>query len=134
MSEPRPIAPSDQTTAAFWEATSKQELTLQKCSACGHVQHYPRGFCISCGQTHLETLQASGFGRIVSFTIVHRAPHPAFQPPYAVALVELREGPVVLTNIVGCDPDEIACDQSVQVTWEDLPDGRKLPLFTLERN
>lgn len=130
MSEPRPISPPDQTTAAFWDATRDRRLVVQRCTRCGHVQHYPRSFCTGCGVADPATIEASGAATIVSFTIVHRAPHPAFTPPYVVALVRLDEGPVLLTNLVTDDLDALACEQPVHLTWEALPDGRHLPLFT----
>lgn len=125
----RPIAPPDHMTAPWWDATREERFLVQRCGACGHHQHYPRAICTACGSTDLEYVDASGGGKIYSFTEVHRAPHPAFEPPYVVAMVRLDEGPVVLTNVVG--EGEIACDARVRVRWEELPDGRNLPLFEL---
>ena len=132
MSEPRPIAAADPTTASFWEATRAQRLVLQRCEACGRVQHYPRSFCSSCGDARIVQLEAAGTGTLTSFTVVHRAPHPAFTPPYIVALVRLDEGPTLLTNLVSSEPERVRCDARVRLAWEPLPDGRNLPLFTLE--
>lgn len=130
MSEPRPIADPDPVTQPWWDATREGRFLVQRCAACGHRQHYPRSICTACGGTDLTYDEASGRGTITSFTTVRRAPHPAFTPPYVVALVRLEEGPVLLTNIVGVAPDDVRCDMPVRLTWEDLPDGRKLPLFT----
>lgn len=124
------MAAPDSQTQAWWDATRESRLLVQRCRACGHNQHYPRPLCTECGSTNLEDIEASGRGSVYSFTVVHRAPHPAFTPPYVVALVRLEEGPVLLTNIVGCEPDDVGCDMRVAVTWETLPDGRRLPLFT----
>ena len=129
MSEARPISPPDSTTQAWWDATKKRTLLVQRCKTCSHMQHYPRALCTACASTDLEDFQASGLGRVYSFTVVHRAPHPAFEPPYVVALVRLDEGPVLMSNITGCPPEDVRCDMLVGVTWEDLPDGRRLPLF-----
>lgn len=127
--EPRPIANADVITAPFWDATRERRFVVQRCDACGHAQHYPRGICTACGSLGLSFVQASGRGTIYSYSVVHRAPHPAFMPPYVVAMVRLEEGPVLLTNIVGCAPEDVRCDMPVTVTWEALPDGRQLPLF-----
>jgi len=132
-SEPRPIAPADHITQAWWDATRQRRFLVQRCVTCGHRQHYPRNICTSCGGTELTDDEASGRGTIYSHTTVRRAPHRAFAPPYVVALVRLEEGPVVLSNIVGIEPGEVRCDMVVRLTWEDLPDGRKLPMFTGER-
>jgi uncharacterized OB-fold protein len=63
--------------------------------------------------------------------VEHRAPFrsPESIPPYAVALVETDEGARMMTNIVDCDPNDVAVGDEVEVTWEALPDGRHLPLF-----
>ena len=129
MTEPKPVAAPDTVTAPWWEATAERRLTVQRCETCEHHQHYPRALCTACGSTELGFVDASGRGTVYSHTTVRRAPHEAFEPPYVVALVRLEEGPMLLTNIVGCVPADVRCDMAVRVSWEDLPDGRKLPLF-----
>ncbi len=130
MTEPRPVAPPDSVTESWWDATRGGVLLVQRCGACGHAQHYPRSVCTKCKSPDaLNDEASSGKGRVYSFSVVHRAPHPAFEPPYVVALVRLDEGPMLLSNITGCAPGDVRCDMPVTVTWEDLPDGRRLPLF-----
>jgi len=130
MTEPKPVAAPDAVTQPWWDATAEGRFVVQRCDVCQHYQHYPRALCTSCGSTeHLGFVEATGRGIVYSHTTVRRAPHPAFTPPYVVAMVRLEEGPVLLTNIVGCAPEDVRCDMAVKVTWEDLPDGRKLPLF-----
>lgn len=129
MTEPRPVAPADSCTQEWWNATRDGRLLVQRCTACGHRQHYPRALCTACGSLDLGYVEASGRGTVYSFTVVRRAPHPAFAPPYVVALVRLEEGPLLLSNVVGCVPEDVRCDMRVALSWEDLPDGRRLPLF-----
>ena len=126
----RPIASPDAVTAPWWDATREGRLLVQRCRGCGHHQHYPRNICTACGTRDPEFVESSGRGTVYSYTIVNRSPDPAFSPPYVVALVRLDEGPVMLTNVVGCPPDMVRCDMAVTVGWEDLPDGRRLPVFT----
>lgn len=130
MSEPRPVPDPDQTSAPWWDATRMQQLVVQQCTQCGHIQHYPRALCTACEGTTLDFVETSGRGTVYSHTTVYRSPHPAFEPPYVVALVRLQEGPMLVTNIVGCEPSEVRCDQRVRVAWEPLADGRMLPVFT----
>ncbi|HEX9776367.1 MAG TPA: Zn-ribbon domain-containing OB-fold protein [Actinomycetota bacterium] len=130
MSEPRPIAPPDAVTEPWWNATREGRLMVQRCATCSHVQHYPRGICTACGARDLALVESSGCGTIYSYSVVRRAPHPALEAPYVVAIVQLEEGPRLLTNVVGCSPEDVRCEQPVAVAWEDLPDGRRLPLFT----
>ena len=128
----RPELPVTPETVAWWDATRERRLMVQQCQRCGHAQLYPRPICTSCGSLEVELSPAAGRGTIYSHTTVHRSPNPEFfVPPYVVALVRLDEGPLLLTNIVGGTAGDARCDDSVQVTWEPLTDGRALPLFVL---
>ena len=152
-----PIAPDIAPEAAeFWEATKDRRLVIQHCPTCGH-QWYPRAICTGCGDQP-GWVEISGRGTLHSFTTVHRSPdgrkveslersprsrgdgprsaEPSgrgagdwLQPPYVIALVELDEGPRMLTRLVGGDP---VCDASVIVDWHPLDDGRHLPVFRIE--
>lgn len=126
MSAPLPL--DDDVTRPWWDATRQRCLVLQRCTACGAWQHYPRPLCLACGGTDLAFPPAAGTGSVWSFTVVHRAPSPDFDPPYVVALVRLTEGPVLTTALLG-DPDSWRCDEPVVVDWRPLPDGRHLPVF-----
>jgi hypothetical protein len=123
----------------FWEATRDEQLLVQWCTACDRGIFYPRSFCPYCGadDSGLAWRRASGRATVYSSTI---EPKPAATGttfsggrPYVVALVELEEGVRMMTNIVGCDPEEVHIGQAVSVTWEPLSDGRRLPLFTPDR-
>jgi uncharacterized OB-fold protein len=116
-------------TEPWWNATRERRLVLQHCRTSGHLQHYPRSLCVECGSTDLDYVDASGRGTVYSHTTVHRAPVAGLEVPYVVALVRLDEGPVLLTNIVDCPPDDVRCDMSVEVAWRPLADGRNLPVF-----
>ena len=128
-----PISDADSVTREWWDATREKRFVLQTCRVCNHHQHYPRPVCTRCGSVELGYEEASGRGLIYSFTVSHRAPGPEFETPYVVALIKLEEGPIILSNIVDADPESLGCDMPVQVTWEDLPDGRALPKFTISR-
>lgn len=120
------VAPPDDVTQEWWDATREHRYTLQACG-CGHVQHPPRALCVSCGSLDKLSLRAaSGAGVVDTFTVVHRAPRPDIETPYTIARIRLAEGPIVLTRLAG--PDWTIGD-AVVVTWLDLPDGRALPLF-----
>jgi hypothetical protein len=73
----------------------------------------------------------SGVGKVFSFVTYHRVYHPAFaqEVPYVVALVELAEGPRLLTNIVGVPPEAVTCDMPVKVVFDDVEDGVAVPKF-----
>lgn len=131
MTGPEP-PPMDAVTEPWWDATRERRLLLQRCEACPRIQHPPRAVCAGCGSSRLGWLEASGAGIVDAFTVVHRTPRPGFAPPYTVARVRLREGPVVLTNLVG--PGTPGCDDPVALGWRELADGRNLPVFSLVRS
>lgn len=124
----------DDVTTPWWEATRESKLLLQTCLQCQHVQHYPRAVCTQCAGNQLEWVESAGQGVVDSFTVVHRAPSPAFTAPYVIARVRLSEGPTLLTRIVGADESELFCDLPVALSWESLSDGLQLPVFQLTPN
>jgi uncharacterized OB-fold protein len=73
---------------------------------------------------------ASGKGRLESY-VINQRPHPAWQEPYAIALIKLEEGPRMMSNIVGCaqTPEALQLDMSLEVTFEALSEDIVLPLF-----
>lgn len=131
MKVTRPIPVPDEDSAPFWEATARRQLVLQRCDACGLLRFYPRALCPGCWSFEHEWLPVSGLGTIASYTIVRRAPTPAFRDavPYVVALVDLDEGPRMLTNIVGTPIEDVRIDMRIQVDWEELGDNMALPVF-----
>ena len=116
-------------TKPFWDGTRAGELRLQRCSACSHVYFPPRPFCPKCAARKVEWFKASGRGRLFSYVIHHR-PAPGFTPPYSIAVVELEEGPRMMTNIVGCKPETVRIDMPVQVVFDDVTPEISVPKFT----
>jgi uncharacterized OB-fold protein len=120
---------------AFWDATREGRLLVQWCTSCDRGVFYPRVFCPHCaaGPNALEWRTASGRATVYAAVVENRpeAAGAKFSSgqPYCVALVDLEEGVRMLTNVVGCPPDEVRCGMPVTVTWEPLSDGRRLPLF-----
>jgi uncharacterized protein len=93
-------------TSPFWDAASEGRLILQHCLACDRGIFYPREICPHCWSDRLEWRQASGHGRLKTFSRIHRPGHPGWATvaPYVVGLVELDEGPTMLSHILGTDP------------------------------
>lgn len=135
MSRPRP-GPSP-ATEAFWAATSEERFLLQRCPRCGAAQFYPKVTCTACGAPEPVWEEASGRGTVHTFTVARRATAPAMEPyvPYAIAIVELAEGPRVTTNVVGCDVDAVRVGLPVELVWDEPgPDGFRLPLWRPARD
>jgi uncharacterized protein len=127
---PAPTPRVNTDTEEFWTATADGRLLLRRCSACGKAMWYPRPICPSCHSVETTWEEASGLGRIYSFTIVRR-PSGAYAgvEPYVLAYVELAEGPRMLTNIVDCDPMTVAVDQEVEVVFHKTAEAMALPRF-----
>ena len=117
-------------TQHFWDGTRAGELRLQRCDECRRAYFPPRPFCPKCGSRKVSIFKASGHAKLYSYVIHHR-PTPGFTPPYSIAVVELDEGPRMLTNIVGCaqTPDALKLDMPVEVKFEKQSDTITLPLF-----
>ena len=131
MSEGRRARPQPTPeTQHFWDGTRAGELRLQRCNKCAKAYFPPRPFCPACGHREVTVFKASGKGFLYSYVIHHR-PVPGFTPPYSIAVVELEEGPRMMTNIVDCPqtPEALQLDMKVQVKFEKLDDKVTLPLF-----
>ena len=127
----RPLPNFDEPdTKPFWEGTRERELRYQRCDDCGTVVFHPRRHCTGCLGSNLSWLTASGKGKVYSYSVVRQSYHPYFRHhiPYVVAWIDLDEGPRLLSNIGGVDPDDVACDMRVEVEWEAQGD-HAIPLF-----
>jgi uncharacterized OB-fold protein len=129
--EPRRFVPqATPETQPFWDGTKAGELRLQRCDACAHAYFPPRPFCPKCASRKVSWFKASGRATLYSYVIHHR-PMPGFTPPYSIAVVELTEGPRMMTNIVNCPqtPEALQLDMPVEVTFIKLSDAIALPQF-----
>lgn len=118
-------------TQHFWDGTKAGELRLQKCDDCSKTYFPPRPFCPGCGSRKVSIFKASGKGTLYSYVINHRPAAPGFTPPYAIAVVELAEGPRMMSNIVECPqtPEALVLDMKLEATFEKLDDTITLPMF-----
>jgi uncharacterized OB-fold protein len=123
--------PVTDVTREFWDATRERRLLVQWCTDCDAPVWYPREICPGCLGSALTWRESEGTGEVYACTVEHRVtmPTPFGRDPYVVALVELAEGPRLMGNVVGCDPYAVTVGMPVRVTWEELSDGRNLPLF-----
>lgn len=134
MNEPtRPLPnPNEFDTREFWAATKDGKLTYQQCKNCKTLVFYPRRHCTGCTSGQLEWKTASGKGTVYTYSVVRQSYHPFFRNkiPYAVAWIDLDEGPRILSNVVGVtDPlTDIKIGMKVQVEWE-AHDELSIPLF-----
>lgn len=130
MIRPAPIR--TRLSQPFWDAAAQGRLVIQRCNACGRLQHYPRPWCTACLSDDFGWQTASGNAIVYAHTIVRRALNPAFKDavPYVYALVELDEGVRMTTNIVGIAPEDVRIGMAVRIVFEPADDGTYVPLFT----
>jgi uncharacterized protein len=126
---PRPMPNADD--APFWEGCREHELRLQRCNDCGAFRHHPRPRCPECQSAAFTWTPVSGRGTVASFTICHPPVLPAFaeRVPYNAAVVQLEEGPFMVTNLVDIENDDIVAGMPVAVEFRDVDDGVTLPQF-----
>ena len=102
----------------FFKACAEGKLCFEKCTECGHTQHYPRNICVNCGG-EVILKEASGLGTVYTYSIVRFTQEMPFKKmtPYAVAIIELEEGVRMLSNVVDCDPGTIKIGMPVRVVF-----------------
>ena len=117
----KPVPQPTPDTRAYFEYAAKGELRVPQCLACDHVFFYPRTSCPRCGSPELEWLLCSGRARLHTYLINSR-PAPGFEDdaPYAIAVVELEEGPRMMTNVVGVPqtPEHLVLDMDLEVVFD----------------
>lgn len=127
----RPLPLPTPETQHFWDGCRQGVLQLQRCTACKESYFPPRPFCPACGSRDVETYKASGKATLYSYIINHR-PRPDFgTEPHSIAVVELAEGPRMMTNIVDCPqtPEALQLDMALEVTFEKASEEISLPKF-----
>jgi uncharacterized OB-fold protein len=127
----KPLPVVTELSRPFWEGCRRHELLVQRCQGCGAFRYPPALLCPECLGDQAEWKRVSGRGRVFSFVVFHRLYHPAFEGdlPYTVAIVELEEGARLVSNIVSCPPERVACDMPVEVAFEDVTGEVTLPKF-----
>ena len=119
------------TNRPFWDGCRAGVLRLQRCQRCGQLRYPVSPICPECMGTGAAWEDMSGRGEIFSFTIFRHVYNDAWRDrvPYAVALVRLEEGPIVISNIVGVDPDAVRVGLPVTVVFDAVSDEVAIPMF-----
>jgi uncharacterized protein len=117
---PRPLNP--ELTRPFWEAAKRHELVMPRCKTCDQLFFYPRSECPRCLGSDLEWVPVSGRGRLHSFTTINQPANAAFRDdvPYVYAVVQLLEGPRMISNLVECDVESVSVDMPVEAVFDDV--------------
>jgi uncharacterized OB-fold protein len=127
---PTPTLPAiTSLTRPFWDAAAEGRLLLPRCNACGRHFFRPEVACTHCFATDWQWVAASGRGTLYSHSVVHRAPAPGFAVPFVLAVVELEEGPVMFSNLIGCDARDVRIGMALKVRFERVAAQVWLPRF-----
>ncbi|MFD8740641.1 bifunctional MaoC family dehydratase N-terminal/OB-fold nucleic acid binding domain-containing protein [Streptomyces sp. NPDC059618] len=124
---PRPVINRD--NAGFWEGVGRHRLLIQRCTDCGALRFPWLPGCGACGGPDWDTVESGGEGTVYSYVVMHHPPFPAFDPPYAVALVELAEGVRIVSNVVGVPHDEVRIGMPVRLAFQRCDEELELPVF-----
>jgi len=132
----KPLPTPDPESKAFWDGLRKGQLLLQHCKDCGHVQYIQQVYCRNCQSMNLEHRPASGKGTIYTYSTVYRPVGPAFAKdvPYTTVLVELAEGPRMISSMIDTKPEDIEIGKAVEFVPEKVTDDVTLPRFRLARS
>lgn len=127
----KPLPVKTPENAPYWESAKAHALKLPRCSSCGHFRHPPADHCSSCLSDEAEWREVSGRGTLYSFTIVHQRYDPSFADslPYNIAVVELEEGPRLVSNVVDVDNQSLRVGMPLTITYDDITDEFTLPKF-----
>jgi len=127
----KPVPLPGPISEPFFEGAKRHELMLMRCSSCGVYRLAERPSCPECWSDDYEWVKGSGRGSIYSYVIMHQQLHPAFADdiPYNVAVVELEEGPRMVSNIIGCGNEELHVGQPVEVVFDNITEDCTIPRF-----
>ena len=126
------IAPiPDAESEPFWTAVNEGRLLVQECSVCGQRQLYGRSLCTNCHSAALTWIESSGLGTIYSRTIIRQNPSRSFKHliPFVVALIDLDDGPRMMSNVVGTPAEDVKIGDRVRVVFEEVTEFSSLQLF-----
>ncbi|WP_405599717.1 OB-fold domain-containing protein [Streptomyces sp. NBC_01410] len=125
---PRPVINRD--NAGFWEGVAARKLLIQRCGGCGTLRLPWLPGCGACGSAQWDTVEAGGAGTVYSYVVMHHPPFPAFDPPYAVGLIELAEGVRMVSNVVGVPYDKVRIGMPVRLEFLRVDEELELPVFS----
>jgi uncharacterized OB-fold protein len=129
-----PPVDRDEASAGFFDAAAHGRLAVRRCVTGDGLFAPEVARCPRCGAA-TEWIAVSGRGRLVTWAVVHRSPHPALaeEVPYVTAVVELAEAPWLRTRLAVDDASSLAPGLPVAVAFARPADRESVPYFALER-
>jgi uncharacterized OB-fold protein len=130
----KPVPEPTPESKPYWDALNAGRLVLQACGNCGRVRHYPQPLCDACYSFEVRWIEASGKGKVHSWTVAHHAFNPGFKAelPYVLVTVDLDEGVRLQAPLRGLTDKDIRIGLPVRVTFERVKEGLTLPAFLVD--
>ena len=127
----KPVPEPGRESKPYWDGLNEGRLLIQKCGGCGKLRHYPRALCDACYSFAVEWVEASGRGRVHSWTVTHHPFNQGFKRelPYILVTVDLEEGVRMQAQLRGAKPDQLKVGQAVHARYERVKEGLTLPCF-----
>ena len=121
----------DLDTEPYWAAARDGKLLIQRCNSCAESFFYARPFCPKCWGDDVDWVEASGRATLYTWSVVRQNDLPPWptRVPYVAAVVDLEEGPRMLTNVEGCEPEELAEGMALEVAFREETEDITLPIF-----
>ena len=118
-------------TAEWWEAAKEERLLIRHCLDCGEYSYYPRPFCPSCWSERVEWHQASGEATLYTWSVIYSNDMPPFKDrvPYVAAMVDLAEGPRMMTNIIDTPFEDLRVGMALSLRFMVISDDFTIPVF-----
>jgi uncharacterized protein len=127
----KPLPVLEELNAPFWQAAKRGELAMQQCDDCGHVRYPIAHVCPKCLSERYQWKTLSGRGTVYSSIVFHQVYNPAFAQdvPYNVSLIQLEEGPRMISNVVGVAPADVKVGDAVEVAFDAVTSEVSIPRF-----
>ena len=125
------IPETSKISQPFWDSCKAGAMTIQKCEDCGHYAYYPVYICPECTSRKLAWTPVSGRGTVYTYTAADSSIFG--NEPIIVALVELEEGAMMMSNIINAEPGEVGIGTAVTLTYQPISDDFTLPVFEVAK-
>lgn len=114
----------EEDSKPFWDAARERRLLIRRCGDCGDAHFYPRSFCPFCWSERVQWEEASGQASLYTHSTVYRNDLPPFgeRVPYVAAMVDLREGPRMTTEVIDVDGADLEIGMALEAAFRDLTD------------
>lgn len=125
----RITSPRGHDNGWWWEAADEGKVLIQRCKGCQTLRHPPRPMCGECQSVEWDSIESTLEGEVFSFTTMHYPKVPGYDYPLCCAVITLKEGTRIVSNIVGIDHKEVTIGMKVQGKVEQVDEKTMLPQF-----